>query len=53
MKSLTVSLTSLISIATAGFLDPVFVSGQTLPSAAEAVSATSAQADNTEKIVRD
>jgi hyperosmotically inducible periplasmic protein len=53
MKQFTVSLVVLMIVATAGFLDSAFASGQTLAATDEAVSATSAPADSTEKNVRD
>jgi hyperosmotically inducible periplasmic protein len=53
MKPLTGGLIVLMIIATAGFLDSTFASGQTPAAADEAVSATATPADSTEKNVRD
>ncbi|MEO5956498.1 MAG: BON domain-containing protein [Nitrospiraceae bacterium] len=53
MKPLTASLVVPMIIATAGFLDPAFVSAQPLTTPIETMPATSAPADNTEKNVRD
>lgn len=53
MKPLPISLIILMSIATADFLNSALVFGETLPIPPEAVSDASAQADNTEKNVRD
>jgi osmotically-inducible protein OsmY len=54
MKRVSGSLMILMSLAMAGFLNPGVVSSQPLPGGAfDVVSAASAQADNTEKNVRD
>ena len=53
MKPFTASLFVPMIVATAGFLDPAFVSAQPLIAPHETMSVTSAPADNTEKNVRD
>ena len=53
MKPLTARLVVPMIIATAGFLDPAFVSAQPLTTPTETMPATPAPADNTEKNVRD
>ena len=52
-KPFTASLVVPMIIATAGFLDPAFISAQPLTAPNETMSATSAPADSTEKNVRD
>jgi len=53
MTQVTGGLMVLLIMATAGFLDPAFVSGQPLTTTNEPVSAISAPADSTAKNLRD